>query len=196
MKFDIYIASVGGLGALTTSVIIARAANLQGYYVKGFQLHGLAQRSGSTVAMVRIGSEKEVKSSIIDKADLIISFEPLETLKALNYATKKTSVIMNTYKIIPAYSYIENIPYPELGKLVSEVKKYVADVHTINAYQISRESFGDIIYGNLIILGYAIAKKLLPLKKQHVIKAIKQTVKYNIDKNLAALEFGFKLAQQ
>ena len=51
---------VGGEGVLTTGVIIARAANLEGYYVRGVQLHGLAQRGGTIPTFVRFGPEKKL----------------------------------------------------------------------------------------------------------------------------------------
>jgi indolepyruvate ferredoxin oxidoreductase beta subunit len=62
MKFNIMLTGVGGEGVLTTQVMIARAANIEGHYVRGVQLHGLAQRGGTIPAFVRFGSEKEISS--------------------------------------------------------------------------------------------------------------------------------------
>ncbi len=196
MKFEIYFAGVGGLGGLTTSAIVARAANYEGHFVRGLQLHGLAQRSGSTISTVRFGSKKEVISPTIrhGEADLIIALEPLEALNVLNFSSKrKTNFIVNTYKIIPIYSYIEGIEYPPIDKILDIVKKYSKNVYKIDAYKISREKFGNIIYGNLMMLGLAVGKGIIPLKKESLIKAIKETVKYNIEKNIAAFNLGLEM---
>ena len=69
MKFDLMLTGVGGEGVLTTQVMIARAANIEGYYVRGVQLHGLAQRGGVIPTFVRFGSEKELSSPGIMQAN-------------------------------------------------------------------------------------------------------------------------------
>ena len=54
MKFDVMLTGVGGEGVLTTQVMIARAANIEGHYVRGVQLHGLAQRGGVIPTFIRL----------------------------------------------------------------------------------------------------------------------------------------------
>ena len=84
MRFDSLLIGVGGEGVLTSGVILARAANIEGHYVRGVQLHGLAQRGGSIPTFIRFGSEKELYSPGImqGNADLVLAFEPLEAVRA------------------------------------------------------------------------------------------------------------------
>ena len=82
---------------MTSQATIARAANLEGYYVRGVQLHGLAQRGGVVPTSIRFGSERFVSSPHIMQAnaDLIIAFEPLEAVRACYFARKeKTNFII------------------------------------------------------------------------------------------------------
>ena len=109
MKFDVMLTGVGGEGVLTAGVIIAKAANLEGKYVRGVQLHGLAQRGGTIPAFIRFGSKDEISSPGVMQAnaDLIISFEPLEAVRALFYARKdKTNFIISDHPQIPIFSNI------------------------------------------------------------------------------------------
>ena len=118
MTFNILFAGVGGLGAMLTSVIIARAAHIEGYQVNGSQIHGLAQRGGAIPIQVRFGKE-EIHSPMIrdNQADLIIGFELIEALRYLNLANKeKTSFLIDTLSIRP----VETKNYPSLDEVKKE----------------------------------------------------------------------------
>src|SRR5512136_2187312 len=97
---NIYLVGVGGQGIITASKIIGDAAILSGKEVLLSETHGMAQRGGSVVCTARIG---EVSSSLIPDggADVIVSFELLETLRALIKASERTVVIASTERIVP-----------------------------------------------------------------------------------------------
>ena len=193
MKFDILLTGVGGEGVLTSQVIIARAANLEGHYVRGVQLHGLAQRGGSIPTMVRYGSEEEISSPAIRQADadLILAFEPLEAVRATYYARKeKTVFVLDDTPYIPTYSHLLNIPYPTLDEIKEKISPFAKEIHIVSARKIAKEKFGDDIFGNTILLGAAHKLGLLPLKKESLLEAIKISAPRKTEENLKAFEEG------
>ena len=80
--FNIYLTGVGGQGIGMISEIILRAADYAGHRVKSVDTHGLAQRGGIVVSRIRIGDH--VFSPLIPggQADLVISLERHEALRA------------------------------------------------------------------------------------------------------------------
>jgi indolepyruvate ferredoxin oxidoreductase beta subunit len=199
MKYDILLAGVGGTGVLTTQVIIARAANIEGYYVRGVQLHGLAQRGGVIPAFIRFGSENEISSPGIMQANanLVLSFELLETLRATYYARKdKTIFIINNYSLIPIYSNILNIPYPNMNEIIKRIEPFAKKIYVFNASQLSKENFGNIVFGNTMLIGIAIGLGVLKLKEESLREAIKITSPREIENNIKAFELGLKLGKE
>lgn len=198
MKFDVLLTGVGGEGVLTTQVVIARAANLEGHFVRGVQLHGLAQRGGSIPTMVRFGSEKEISSPGIMEANanLILAFEPLEAIRALHYARKEKSIfVINDHPYIPVYSYVLDIPYPSVAQIKKKIAPFAKEIHLFSASKIAKKKFGDPIFGNTVLLGAAKGLGILPLKKKNMAEAIEVTISRELEKNLEAFEMGIKLGK-
>jgi len=199
MKFDIMLTGVGGEGVLTTQVMIARAANIEGHYVRGVQLHGLAQRGGAIPTFVRFGSEKEIPSPGIMQAnaDLILAFEPLEAVRATYFARKeKTIFVINDHRVAPIYTNIFNIPYPSMSEIIERIKPFAKEIYVFNASHLGKEKFGSSIFGNTILVGAAAGAGLLPLKEKSLREAIKATSPREIENNIKAFELGLELGKQ
>jgi len=199
MKFDVLLTGVGGEGVLTSQVIIARAANLEGYFVRGVQLHGLAQRGGSIPTMVRFGSKNEISSPGIMQAnaDLVLAFEPLEGVRAIYFARKeKTVFVIDAHSYIPVYSHLLGIPYPKLEEIKKRIKPFAKKIHIFDATSKSLEKFGDPIFANTMLIGAAVDLGVLPLEEESIKKAIRTTAPKEVEKNLQALELGSKIFQK
>ena len=193
MKFDILLTGVGGEGVLTSQVILARAANLEGHFVRGVQLHGLAQRGGSIPTMVRFGDEAEVSSPAIMQADadLVLAFEPLEAVRATYYARKeKTVFVLDDTPYVPVYSHLLNLPYPTLDEIKEKIEGFAKEIHIVSARKTAFEKFGDDIFGNTILLGAAHKLGLIPLEKDNLIEAIKISAPRKLEENLKAFGLG------
>ncbi|OFX68922.1 MAG: indolepyruvate oxidoreductase [Bacteroidetes bacterium GWE2_29_8] len=118
MKKDIILAGVGGQGIVSIATVIGYAAIQSGLYLKQAEVHGMSQRGGDVQSNLRI-SDKEIASDIIQmgKADIIISIEPMEALRYVNYLSKDAWIISNTTPFI-------NIPdYPDINNIIKEIKK-------------------------------------------------------------------------
>lgn len=195
MKYNVLLAGVGGEGILTAQAIIARAAHLEGYYVRGFQLHGLAQRGGSVISTVRFGFKKEIFSPEIMQADadLVIAFEPLEAVKAVYYARReKTSFVIDSEPTPPVYSYILKIPYPTEKEIKKRIQPFAKSLYLIEAGLIAKKEFGSPILSNLILIGAAKGMGLLPIKENNLKKAIEISAPRDIDNNLKAYKIGIE----
>lgn len=199
MKFDVMLTGVGGEGVLTTQVMIARAANMEGYFVRGVQLHGLAQRGGSIPTFVRFGSENEISSPGIMQAnaDLVLAFESLEAVRATSHARReKTTFVINDYSIVPIYVNILNIPYPSMSEIIERIRPFAKKIYIFKASHLGKEKFGGAIFGNTILVGAATGAGLLPLKEDSLREAIKVTAPRKIESNLKAFELGLELGKQ
>ncbi len=199
MKFDIMLTGVGGEGVLTTQVMIARAANIEGHYVRGVQLHGLSQRGGVIPTFVRFGSEKEVSSPGImqTNANLILAFEALEAVRATYYARKeKTTFAINYYSLVPIYSSLFDIPYPTISEITRRIKPFAKQIHVFKASDLGREKFGSAIFGNTILVGIVTGIGSLPLEAESLREAIKITAPREMENNIKAFELGLQLGRE
>ena len=112
MKFDIIIAGVGGQGVLSVSAIIASSAMQEGLAVKQSEVHGMSQRGGAVLANLRLSSAP-IASDLIPRgsAAMILSMEPLESLRYLEYLSPEGTVITATNPVanIPDYPPVEDV---------------------------------------------------------------------------------------
>jgi len=118
MKKDIILCGVGGDGIVSVAKIISDAALNIGLNVKQSEIHGMSQRGGSVFSHLRISSEPIFADVIPEgKADIILSSEPMESLRYINYLAKDGWIITNSAPFIN----INN--YPELDKVMAELNK-------------------------------------------------------------------------
>lgn len=115
-KTDIILAGVGGQGILSVAAIIGHAAVAEGLYLKQAETHGMSQRGGDVQSHLRISSSP-IASDLIPRgaADLILSSEPMESLRHLPYLSAQGWVVTSTNPFV-------NIPnYPDEGELMRQV---------------------------------------------------------------------------
>ena len=148
MKIDIILAGVGGQGILSIAATIGYAAVEAGLHLKQAEVHGMSQRGGDVQSHMRL-SDQEIASDLIPKgqADLIISVEPMESLRYLPYLKKDGWLITNTKPFI-------NIDhYPDEKALMEEVQKVKHHI-ALDADAIATE-LGSVKSANMVILGAA-----------------------------------------
>ncbi|MDD2278867.1 MAG: indolepyruvate oxidoreductase subunit beta [Bacteroidales bacterium] len=148
MKTDIILAGVGGQGILTIAAGIGLAAVSSKLYIKQAEVHGMSQRGGDVQSHLRI-SDQPISSDLIPlgKAHLILSVEPMESLRYLPFLSKDGWVVTNT---IP----FNNIPdYPETEDILKEIKKLPKHI-ALDADSIAKE-VGSSRASNIVMLGAA-----------------------------------------
>ena len=183
MKTDIILSGVGGQGILSIAAAIGEAALKEGLYMKQAEVHGMSQRGGDVQSNLRL-SDQPIASDLIPlgHADLIISLEPMESLRYLPYLHKEGWLVTNSQPFI-------NIPnYPELDKLPHKV---VLDVEAI-----AKEA-GSVRAANIVMLGAA--TPFLGLEYEKIEEGVRSIFARKgeeiVAMNLKALKAGYEIAQ-
>ena len=153
---NILIVGVGGQGTLLTSRILGKYAELKGFDCKLSEVHGMAQRGGSVVTHVRFG--EKVFSPIIweGSADIILSFEKLEALRAISYLKKDGVLLINDEEIYPMPVITGQVKYPD--DIKENLEKFTKNLYFVNALDLAKKAGSDKAV-NVVMIG-ALAKKM------------------------------------
>ena len=189
MKRDIILAGVGGQGILSIATTIGTAALKAGLHLKQAEVHGMSQRGGDVSSNLRI-ADHEIASDLIPygKADLIISVEPMESLRYLPFLSPEGWLITNTKPFI-------NIPdYPKMDALLAEIESFGNHI-ALDADEIAKE-LGSARSANMVILGAASPFLEIEFRElQDAIRSIfarkgEEIVKLNLDALQAGRDFA------
>jgi indolepyruvate ferredoxin oxidoreductase beta subunit len=148
MNADIILSGVGGQGILSIAAVIGEAAVKNNLYMKQAEVHGMSQRGGDVQSNLRI-SDSPIASDLIAKgsADMILSLEPMESLRYLPYLKADGWIVTNSVPLI-------NIPdYPAVEDVLAEVKKIKNHV-ILDVESIAKE-VGSPRVANIVMLGAA-----------------------------------------
>lgn len=189
MKSDIILSGVGGQGILSIAATIGLAAVANNLYLKQAEVHGMSQRGGDVQSHLRL-SDKPVASDLIPygNADLIISVEPMESLRYLPWLSKSGWLITNSTPFI-------NIPdYPDINEILKEIRKIKNHI-IIDADLIAKDS-GSARSGNIVILGAASAFIDMPFKslEEAIRKLFGKKGDDVVQANLKALNAGREIS--
>ena len=189
MTFDIILAGVGGQGVLSVSAVIASAAMERGLFVKQSEVHGMAQRGGAVLANLRL-SDAPIASDLIPqgRAALILSMEPLESLRYLAFLSPSGHVITS---INP----VQNIPtYPPIEEVLAQIHR-LPHVSLVDAEKLARHA-GSIRAVNMVMVGAA--SRVLPFEPELLERLIAARFGSKgpkvVEQNLAAFRAGREAA--
>lgn len=191
MKTDIILSGVGGQGILSIAAAIGEAALKEGLYMKQAEIHGMSQRGGDVQSNLRL-SDRPIASDLIPlgHADLIISLEPMESLRYLPYLNKEGWLVTNSQPFI-------NIPnYPDLEKVKAELDKLPHKV-VLDVEAIAKEA-GSMRAANIVMLGAA--TPFLGIEYEKIEDGVRSIFARKgeeiVAMNLKALKAGYELAQK
>lgn len=185
MQKNIIIAGVGGQGILTIASIIDLAAMNLGLNLKQAEVHGMSQRGGAVESHLRISSS-EIYSDLIPlgRADLILSIEPMESLRYLPFLSPEGVIVTAT----EPYENIDN--YPDEEKLLENIRASAKHL-LVEAKTIAKEAGNSKTY-NIAMLGAA--SPYLGIAAEELEKAIEMFFERKGDKivsmNLKAFRLG------
>jgi indolepyruvate ferredoxin oxidoreductase beta subunit len=173
MKTNIVLTGVGGQGVITAANILGKAALKAGLNVFVSEVHGMAQRGGSVNCTVRMG---DVYGPLVANgtADAIVSTEPIEALRYINYSNNNTKIITDINPVIPFTVSVGSVKYPSLDKVFSELRKN-GELYKIDANKIATD-VGNIITKNIVLLGSLAATDVLPFKSDLLLSTILENV--------------------
>ena len=187
------IVAVGGQGNLLASKVLGEAALLADIPVRMSEIHGMAQRGGVVESAVVFG---DADSTIISdgEADVLLGFEPSETLRALNKCNADTIVITNTAPLPPFTVAIGKGTYPEVQELQNLIRNKTGKLIAFDAQALAKQA-GNIMSLNMVLLGSLIQTGTMPVTADNVKEAIQtSTKKAFVDINIKAFELGFEAA--
>lgn len=187
MKKDIILAGVGGQGILSIATVIGEAALQEGLYLKQAEVHGMSQRGGDVQSNLRLSSEP-IMSDLIPKggADLIISLEPMEALRYVEYLAPDGWIVTSCVPFL-------NIPnYPEIEEVLNRIKRYEHHV-LLDVEALAKEAGAPAQAANMVLLGAAIP--MLGIEHDKMIDGVKRVFARKgeavVETNVKAVEAGF-----
>jgi indolepyruvate ferredoxin oxidoreductase len=200
-----YTAAVGGMGAGVVTGILVRAGIRQGYHVLFADKKGLAIRNGGVYGHVIFSATDRFLSPVIPygRADLLLGIDILEAARGLDpkvnlrvASPDRTVAVVNTHKMPTVRTLLGTDDFrPE--DLEALVRRYTRGDRALalDFANISEEYFGNKLYANVLILGAAFQKGLLPLSLENLSEAIRATVPgHELEENLRALQLGRAIA--
>ena len=187
------IVAVGGQGNLLASSVLGEAALLSDIELNMSEIHGMAQRGGVVESSLVFGG---AKSPIIadGEADVLVGFEPAETLRALGRCNKNTVVITSLAPLMPFTVNIGQGVYPDLDELQAQIRAKIAKLIAFNAATLAKES-GNVLSVNMVLLGALAQTEILPFSADTIKEAMKRkTKKAFLESNLKAFDLGYQAA--
>ncbi len=183
------IVAVGGQGNLLASKIIGDAALFSDIPIRMSEIHGMAQRGGVVESAIVFG---DCRSTIISdgEADVLLGFEPSETLRALNKCNSDTVVITNIAPLSPFTVTTGRDVYPDLNVLQTVIRAKTAKLITLNANALAVEA-GNVMSANMVLLGALVQTGKVPISADNIKKSIvNRTRKVFVNSNIKAFELG------
>jgi len=148
MSLDIILAGVGGQGILSIAFVLDSAALDAGFDFKQAEVHGMSQRGGAVQSHLRM-SKETIHSDLIPDGgvDLVLSVEPLESLRYAHSLTPQGTVITAANPFV-------NIPnYPDLDGVLAQIA--ALPQHVLIPAEILAKAAGSGRAQNMIMLGAA-----------------------------------------
>ncbi len=195
--YNVLVGGIGGTGVLTIGALLGMAAHLDGKGATILDMTGMAQKGGAVTSHIRIGPTPEtIYSSRLSEgmSDLMLACDMIvgssnPVLKTVNPG--KTAAILNT-DVAPTGDFQSN-KYLDLGE--ARLRAAIIEAldggpsFDLHASKLATDLTGDSIGTNMLMLGYAAQKGLLPLSIASIKKAIRLNGTF-VKGNLRTFDLG------
>lgn len=189
MNKNILLCGVGGQGTVLASKLIASAAMARGIPVMSAETIGMAQKGGSVFSYIRLGDGLYTPMLPKKGADVIIGFEPAETVRMLPYLKDGGSVVVNSAPVKPVTAVLADTGY-EGPEMVDYLRRHVAKLTVIDCVAACRE-IGSPKVANMVLLGAAVATGEVMVSLDDIKAAIAKRVNPKFHGlNFKALEYA------
>jgi indolepyruvate ferredoxin oxidoreductase beta subunit len=189
------VVAVGGQGNLLASKMLGEAALMANVPFRMSEIHGMAQRGGVVESALVFGDAQSMLISDAE-ADVLLGFEPCETLRALKKCNSQTVVISNTTPLPPFTVSMGRGVYPDLNQILNLIRAKTRRLVAFDALALAKTA-GSPMALNTVLLGGLIQTGILPLSVIHMKQAIEMhSNASSMDINKKAFDLGFTAAQQ
>ena len=188
MNKNIVLCGVGGQGTVLASKLIAAAAMKKDIEVMSAETIGMAQRGGSVFSHLRMG-ENIYSPMIAEKtADIILGFEPGETVRMLPFLKDNGHVIVSRRPIMPVAA-LSDKEYSG-DELIEYLKKHVNNLLVVDT-ESACEEIGSPKVLNILLLGAAIHSGALGITEEEMKQAIRERLPEKLHEiNFRALNYA------
>lgn len=192
MNKNIVLCGVGGQGTVLASKLIAAAAMKKGIEVMSAETIGMAQRGGSVFSHLRMG-ENIYSPMIAEKtADIILGFEPGETVRMLPFLKENGYVIVSKRAIMPVAALSESLSGSQYSgdEMIEYLKKHVKNLLVVDTESACGE-IGSPKVLNILLLGAAVHSGALGITEEEMKQAIRERLPEKLHEiNFRALEYA------
>jgi len=189
MVKSILLVGVGGQGTILISKILSVGLSKMGYDVKMSEIHGMSQRGGSVSTQIKYGDKVYAPNLGLGEADIIISFEKSEAIRALPYLKKGGTLITDDREIysVPVLTGAAEYPHNALDAL----REAVPNLVVIRAAEVAQK-LGNMKAQNIVLLGALV--KAMELETVDWKELIRNMVPAKaVELNLAAYDAGYAM---
>ena len=191
MKTDIILAGVGGQGILSIATVIGSAAVSNNLNIKQAEVHGMSQRGGAVYSNLRL-SDRPIASDLIPlgKADLVLSVEPMESIRYIPYLADGGWLVTNIHPFIN----IDN--YPDIRAVTDQLNALPNRV-LVDADTLASEC-GNSKASNMVMLGAAIPFLNMDMKEFEtaIVRIFERKGEKTVAVNIDALHAGYGVAME
>ena len=195
--WNILVTGVGGTGIVTVGALLGMAAHTEGKFVSVLDQMGMAQKGGSVFSHIRLAADEAQLSGLRigrGEADLLFGGDMVVAAARDSLATLRlehTRVVLNTHET-PTADFVHDtetrLPAARLRRGVTEAVG-AANVDLVDASALATALLGDAIGSNMLLMGFAWQKGLLPLRLDSLMRAIELNGTA-VDANKAAFTWG------
>lgn len=188
MNKNIVLCGVGGQGTILASKLIAAAAINKNLPVMSAETIGMAQRGGSVFSHVRYGQGIHSPMIANGEADIILGFEPGETVRMLPFLKEGGTVVTSSRAIMPVTATLTGSSYNG-GEMITYLREHVKELFIIDP-QKACEEIGSPKALNTLLLGAAALSGALGLSEKDIKEAVKNRLPEKFHElNFKALEY-------
>ena len=188
-RMRIFFTGVGGQGTLTATTLLARTALEAGLDVVAGEVHGMAQRGGVVESVMLLGGWRSPKLDY-GEADVLLGFEPLETLRALPYLQPGGAIFSSSDPLPPLSVALGKAEYPDMQHIMDKARQVAGQCHFVPCRELGLQA-GSVQSGNTVLLSVVCASGVLPFGVDALEAAIKKFLPPKLqESNLKALELG------
>ena len=197
--FDLLVAGVGGTGVVTVGALVTMAAHLEGKGASVLDFTGFAQKFGTVLGYVRIGRTPAAINQVrIERgaADAVIGCDAVvcSSPKASIHYRQGTQVVLNRAEMPTGDLVLHRDAQLKIAEREALIRSTVGDgVLAFDANRAAERLMGDSVFANILMLGAAFQRGLVPVSEL----ALKQAILLNgvaVDRNAMAFDLGRVMA--
>ena len=194
--FNVVITGVGGTGVVTVGAVMAQAAHIDGKGAGMMEMAGLAQKGGAVHIHCRLANNPADITAIrvaTGEADALIGGDLVVSAGAKTLgltSTGRTGAVVNSHEIITGdFTRDTEFTLPA-DRLKLALEARLQDrVAMFDASDLAKAVLGDSIYSNMMLMGAAWQRGLLPLTHAAIVEAVTLNGAA-VERNLRAFEIG------